>query len=455
MSNIVFFGQADAGKSTLAGYIISQYDKDFRLSKFLESMKKANPECDLRLAFSSIINTNKDEVGDSQHLNSRSLHLRKIELPFDNVTIIDTPGSENYRKQRERGMYYGDVGIFFMEIKNILEHKYKVDTIAPIALWSKLNKRMVFILSKFDFVDYSEAAYIKALDELKTTCNFFGFNGEVTVIPTAIEVNKLRELNNEQLDSADLGENICSKSDKMPWFDGLSVVDTISEEIKRIDKEISDEHLMFCITDQVNRPNSKAGKVWNIKILSGLLKTGQEIYLAPVKDENNQLRVLKATVKQLRSDISRFDPKEEISVARKGGIYGIDLKNCYFDKRHTSKGEFDAVSSSCGFDASSNYEMSDKIVIETNADELNHFNTGKEMRFIWFGRSLQFIIKDKFIRENKMYVFGQLKNVQIAMPMNDGDKICEPVLLKGDGLQEFYSCKLIKIGDIEKLTISS
>ena len=123
MSNVVFFGQADAGKSTLAGYIISRYDKEFKMSKFIESMIADNPKCDVSLAFSAIMNTNKDEVENSRHLNSKSLHLRKIQLPFEKVTIIDTPGSENYRKQRERGMYYGNVGIFFMEINNVLEHK--------------------------------------------------------------------------------------------------------------------------------------------------------------------------------------------------------------------------------------------------------------------------------------------------------------------------------------------
>lgn len=440
MSNIVFFGQADAGKSTLAGYIISRYDKELKLSSTVESMQRENRTCDTRLAFSAIINTNRDEKENSNHLNSKSMHLRKIDLPFERVTIIDTPGSENYRKQRERGMYYGNVGVFFMEINNVLEHKYRVDTIAPIALWSRLeNKRMIFLLTKFDMVDYSEEAYYRALEEVKDICGYFGFEDNYTVIPTAIEVDRMRNMSKEELDTVDLGENICSKSIKMPWYDGKCVVDTIEAEISELDKIDEVDSLIFCVTDQIDRPDSQAGKVWNIKILSGILRTGQQICLAPVKDLNNNYKVLTANVKQLRNDISRYDYQEEVEIARTGELYGLDIKHCSIDKRHASKSEYNAISSTCGFKAGTDFSMSDSFTFEVSELDVSSFEKGKERRLVWFGRSLPFFVIDV----NGTMIKGRLKNTQIAFPIG---VLPRPVLIKGQESQEFYNAKLLSIG---------
>ena len=441
MSSIVFFGQADAGKSTLAGYIISRYEKGFKLSDFVENMKRTNPYCDTRLAFSAIININKDEIEASHRLNSKSLHLRKIELPFEKVTIIDTPGSENYIKQRERGMFYGNVGIFFMEINNVLEHKYLIDTIMPIALWSKLeNKRMIFLLTKFDMVNYSKDAYYQALDEVKEICAFFGFNDSITVIPTAIEVDILRQCDFKELDQYDLGENICTKSNKMPWYKGDCVVDAIKKETECLDKKGEDDPLVFCVTDQIDSPASKVGKVWNIKILSGLLKVGQEISLAPVKDMNNNFCILTANVKQLRGDVSRYDSQEDVTTARVGDIYGLDIKNCSIEKHHASKSEYNAIGSTCGFSSKSEFAMSDLIEIMIKEDDESGFEVGMEKKLVWFGRSLTFRIMDI----NGSSVFAQLKNTQIAFPLGILPKA---VLIKGADNQDFYQAMLSKIGD--------
>ena len=443
MNNIVFFGQADAGKSTLAGYIISKYDRNFRLSRYIDSMRKENSNFDETLAYSAIMNTNRDEQAQYNHLNSRAIHLRKIDLPFDNVTIIDTPGAESYHRQRERGMFYGNVGIFFMEINNILNHQYRIETLAPIALWSRLeNKRMIFLLTKFDTVHYDEDMYLRAVDEAQDICTFFGFAGSTTVIPTAIEVDRLEKLPRDELDDIDLGENILTRSEKMPWYDGKSLFEAIKDEINELDEKDAKEPLMFCITDQVERPDSYSGKVWNIKILSGILRIGQEICFAPVKDTNNNFRVLTANVKQLRSDLSRFDDKETIEVARKGEMVGLDIRNCSIDKSHAKKSTYDAISSTCGFSSSSKFLMGETFAFEINKGDVDGFQVGREMKLVWFGRSLAFIIEK--MQDDRVY--GRLKSTQIAMPLIK-ETLNEPVLVKGTGEMDFYNCGLVSIGD--------
>lgn len=298
---------------------------------------------------------------------------------------------------------------------------------------------MIFLLTKFDMVDYSEEAYLSALEEVKDICGYFGFDDNFTVIPTAIEVDRIRELNKEELDSIDLGENVCSKSVKMPWYEGQCVVDTIESEIKELDKIDEDESLVFCVTDQIDRPDSKAGKVWNIKILSGILRTGQQISLAPVKDLSNNYKVLTANVKQLRNDISRYDYQEEVEIARTGEIYGLDIKHCSIDKRHASKSEYNAISSTCGFKSETEFSMSDSFTFEVSETDASNFEKGKERRLVWFGRTLSFFVIDV----NGVIIKGCLNNTQIAFPDN---VLPRPVLIKGSESQEFYNAKLLSIG---------
>lgn len=446
MSNIVFFGQADAGKSTLAGYLISKYDKHFSISKYLERKEKEYPNFDIRLTYSSIINTNRDEQRDFQHHNSRTLHLRKINFPFDDVTIIDTPGSERYIKQRERGMYYGNIGIFFMEIDNILNEKYKFNTIAPIILWSKLsNKRMIFLITKFDMVDYSEDAYLKAVEEVNNICQGDMKYEEILTVPTAIEVDKFKMLSKDELEETELGENICSRSEKMPWYDGPTLIEAIESQIQHIDNDDSAEVLSFCITDQGENLRSGQGKTWKIKILSGILKVGDNIILAPVKDKHDSLRVLNAAVKELREDISRYEDKRTVDVARKGNIFGIDLKNCYIDKKHVRKTEFDAVSSTCGFSERSEFSMSEFFSFIIDNDMQSAFSEGVKMRLVWFGRSLPFSVFAVKEHENETYVLARLEHTKIALP-KDNANAAESILIKGQGFQNFFNAKLIKIG---------
>lgn len=445
MNNIVFFGQADAGKSTLAGYLVARYGKDFSLSRFISKMKREYPDYITRLAFSSIMNTNRDEIKLLHKLNTRDLHLRKIVIPaLGNVTIIDTPGSELFRKQRERGMFYGSIGIFFMEINNILDHKYSIETLAPIALWSRLeNKHIIFLLTKFDMADYKEELYNIALDKVHDICNFFGFEGNVTVIPTAVDVDRIETLSDYQLDTEDLGENILSHSKKMPWYKGSTVIEAVKAEMHELDRRDEEEPLIFCITDQIDRPNSYNGKVWNIKILSGILRLGQEICLAPVKTIDGEYKVLTANIRELRNDLSRYDEQEKIEIARKGEMYGMDIRNCSIEKRHARKEEYDALSSTCGFSSSSEYVMSDLFSFKIDPNDRDGFKEEREMKLIWFGRSLYFYVDS--IEEDNLIVHGRLKTTQIALPLF-AKTFSQSILIKGYGEMEFYSCKLLSIG---------
>ncbi len=446
MNNIVFFGQADAGKSTLAGYLVSKYCPEFDFIRFIDNMKRSQPNYDIRLAFSSIINTNRDEVDNANKLNSTSIHLRRI--PDKDITIIDTPGSERFHKQRERGMYYGSIGIFFMEINNILEHKYDTETIAPIALWSKMeNERMIFLLTKFDMVEYSQELYQKAYDKVQQICSDLGFAGKVTVIPTAIEVDQIKYYyENGKLDNIDLGENIRTRSKKMPWFNGDSVIEAIQTEVKDLIQRDEEEPLIFCITDQIDNPESGySGKAWNIKVLSGILRSGQEVCLAPIKDTAGNYCVLKANIKLLRSDLSRFDEKRApLSFAKKGDICGMDIRNCSIDKRHASKAEYDAISSTCGFSSNSEYLMSDEFVFKINDSDKDGFKKDRQMKLVWFGRSLSFSITN--IEEDGLIIHGRLINSQIALPIYS-TTFSQSILIKGNGPLDFYNCKFLCIGE--------
>ncbi len=96
MVNIVVFGKAQSGKSTLLGYLYSKSNKKFNINEF-ERKTKAQLENSYRPSylFAYIMDESKDERIIKP--GTRKLHIRKIALnEFTRITVIDTPGAEHH-----------------------------------------------------------------------------------------------------------------------------------------------------------------------------------------------------------------------------------------------------------------------------------------------------------------------------------------------------------------------
>ncbi|WP_028315946.1 GTP-binding protein [Desulfatibacillum aliphaticivorans] len=149
-NNLVIFGPAHAGKSTLAGYLRVRLDSSFNFNKHVDSIKDEKWFTDDK-ALSSIVDTAKKERElrdtSSKLGTSRFIHSYGIENQnnsnkiYSNLTIIDTPGAQHKYKERIKGMYFGEIGVFVIEAKKVLNttidniHEYY----SPLMLWKKLE----------------------------------------------------------------------------------------------------------------------------------------------------------------------------------------------------------------------------------------------------------------------------------------------------------------------------
>jgi translation elongation factor EF-1alpha len=458
MCNIVCFGHAGSGKSTLIGYLFSRYDENFDENKHLVDMqKKLGSAYKPDMFYSYIISNYKDESsGHTAHA-----HAHRINLPFDRITIIDTPGVSRFDRERKRGMFLGNVGVFCIEITDALDDKLNTTILSPLLLWTKLsesqNTQVIILLTKFDKCNYDYNDFLKARDIIKRECScILKKNKEPDVFPVAIDVDERTSYN--VIDGPEETE-----------IKGIDTfVDALEKTVKSIARKIEADQLLFKVNAEFSGAGDSkcrgVGKVWQIKIICGALKIDDQIVLAPVKDTNNNLVSVQAAIKTIRLDSTRSEEHEPVNQAYEGSLVGIDLYNCRIEGRKVNKQDFTMISSTCGFLTESKYDISENFCFKSPYKDV--FIKGKDFLLIWFGRTISFKVKGvKSIENDNVKVCASLlsKSKQLAMPLDinnnaDGEYLFSLLTItntiqKNKDRRErfiptpqFYEGKLIKIG---------
>lgn len=252
---IVFFGGADYGKSTVIGYMYAvahgmniegverklreevgpEYRPDF-LYPYL-----VNPH-----AVKSILLPRKSkEIGRASSVDNEMIN---IEVPFEyreplSITLIATPGHQRYVDKQQLGISMSDIGVFCLEIEKVLSGDFIKDTEMCYDLYSEIhqNGKLIYLLTMFDRVDYSERVYNEAKGIILEHCRTIttprvehtGFGllntielapDAIAIIPVAIEF-KTREKK---------GVNIFEKSSKTPWYRGFPLKMALLEQSQEI-----------------------------------------------------------------------------------------------------------------------------------------------------------------------------------------------------------------------------
>lgn len=182
-NSIVIFGMAHSGKTTCAGYIYSELKRStegFDFETYVNRMKKnLLAEYDSSRDYGYLLDKGNElpRTRYETEGTSKQLHLKNVSYSDLNFTIIDTPGAQHSEKQRQKGMFYGDVGIFFIEIHKILDEKFffNREVYAPfmstLILWSKYKRTTIIALTKMDLHQFDEKDFIKAKNIILQLCD--------------------------------------------------------------------------------------------------------------------------------------------------------------------------------------------------------------------------------------------------------------------------------------------
>lgn len=252
-------GSVDDGKSTLIGRLL--YDTQSLTEDKLEaiaysSRKKGYDYLDFSLATDGLVAEREQGITiDVAHIYFSTRNRSYI--------IADTPGHVEYTRNMVTGASTSQVAIILIDArKGVVEQTYRhffINNLLRI-------KDVIVAINKMDLVDFSEEVYRNIKVEFE-------------------ELNKRSTCEEQQLHfipvSALYGDNIATQSDRMPWYEGESLL----EHLEQLEvSDLKDKAAVRFPVQQVIRPKTAdfhdfrgfAGKVYG-----GSLKIGDEVTVLP------------------------------------------------------------------------------------------------------------------------------------------------------------------------------
>ncbi|MGX5684301.1 sulfate adenylyltransferase subunit 1 [Chryseobacterium cucumeris] len=249
-------GSVDDGKSTLIGRLL--YDSKSILQDQLEVLEKHSK--------------NKNEDGVDLALLTDGLRAEReqgitIDVAYRYFStakrkfiIADAPGHVQYTRNMITGASNSDLIVILIDArKGVIEQTRRHSIIASLLQL----KKVAVAINKMDMVDYSEEVFENIKSEYAKIAENLGLN-DVSYFPI----------------SALKGDNIVSKSSRIEWYEGTSLLEyleevTINEE-KNNGSRFQVQYVIRPQTEELHDYRGYAGQ-----ILSGKFTKGDKIHILP------------------------------------------------------------------------------------------------------------------------------------------------------------------------------
>lgn len=250
-------GSVDDGKSTLIGRLL--YDTkalfDDQLSS-VEQVSKARGDeyTDLALLTDGLRAEREQGI-------TIDVAYRYFATPRRKFVIADTPGHVQYTRNMVTGASSADLAMILVDArKGLLEQSRR-----HAFLCSLLRvPHLVLCVNKMDLVDYSRQVFESISAE------FSAFAAKLDVADlTVIPVSALE------------GENVVTRSEQMPWYEGTSLLHHLENVHIASDRNLVDARFPV---QYVIRPQSNANRDYRGyagQVASGVMKPGDEVTVLP------------------------------------------------------------------------------------------------------------------------------------------------------------------------------
>jgi bifunctional enzyme CysN/CysC len=250
-------GSVDDGKSTLIGRLL--YDSKSIFTDQLEAVEavsrsRGDEYTNLALLTDGLRAEREQGI-------TIDVAYRYFATPRRKFIIADTPGHIQYTRNMVTGASTADLALILVDArKGLLEQSRR-----HAFLCSLLRvPHLVLCVNKMDLVDYSQEVFEKIADE------FTAFAAKLEVPDlTVVPVSALR------------GDNIVSRSENMPWYEGPSLLHHLEHVHIASDRNLVDvrfpvQHVIRPQSTVVSDYRGYAGQV-----ASGVLKPGDEVMVLP------------------------------------------------------------------------------------------------------------------------------------------------------------------------------
>lgn len=288
---IVIVGHVDHGKSTLIGRLLNDTGSlpDGKVEQVHEMSRKRG----MPFEWAFVMDALQAERDQGITIDTTQIHFKTEQRPY---VIIDAPGHTEFLKNMVTGASQADAALLVIDAaEGALEQSRR-----HAFLLHLLGVRQVAVaVNKMDRVDFDQYRFEAVSQEIRAYLAELGLHTS-TVIPIA----------------ARHGDNIVTRSDKAPWYDGPTVVEAL--DAFRPQQAPTELPLRFPLQD-VYKPDDR--RILAGRIESGRLRVGDTLRFSPTGAT--------ATV----VSIEGWNHSQPIVAAQAGQSIGITLDKRIFAER--------------------------------------------------------------------------------------------------------------------------
>jgi bifunctional enzyme CysN/CysC len=250
-------GSVDDGKSTLIGRLL--YDTKSIFEDQLEAVERTS-----RLMGDEYTNLALLTDGlraEREQGITIDVAYRYFATPGRKFIIADTPGHIQYTRNMVTGASTADLAIVLVDArKGMVEQSRRHAFLVSLLRVPHL----VVAVNKMDLVDYAEDVYE-------------GIHNEFSAFATKLEVPDLTVIPISAL----LGDNVVTRSDRMPWYDGPSLLHHLENVHVASDRNLIDVRfpVQYVVRPQSSRYPDYRGYAGTVA--GGVLKPGDDVVVLP------------------------------------------------------------------------------------------------------------------------------------------------------------------------------
>ena len=250
-------GSVDDGKSTLIGRLL--YDTKTVFEDQIESVERASRDRgDEHVNLALLTDGLRAEREQGITID---VAYRYFATPKRKFIIADTPGHIQYTRNMVTGASTADLALVLVDArKGIIEQSRRHAFLATLLEVPHL----VLCVNKMDLVDYSQEVYDRIHAEFKAFATKLRIP-DLSIIP----VSALR------------GDNVVTRSENMPWYEGSSLLHHLENVHVASDRNLIDARFPV---QYVIRPQSDAWhdyRGYAGQVAGGVLKKGDEVMVLP------------------------------------------------------------------------------------------------------------------------------------------------------------------------------
>ncbi len=313
-------GSVDDGKSTLIGRLLFDSKQIFQdqLDQ-LEHASRLRGEEGVNLALLTDGLRAEREQGITIDVAYRYFSTAKRKF-----IIADTPGHEQYTRNMVTGASTADLAVILIDARNgVLTQSKRHGIIASLLG----IPHIAVCVNKMDLVDFSQERYDEIVEEYQEFAQKLNVH-DIEFIPV----------------SALLGDNVVTRSERTPWYDGAPLLQFLEYVTISADRNLVD--FRFPV-QYVVRPHQDF-RGFSGQVVSGTIKVGEEVVALPSMQRSRVSGITFYTseleqAEEGQSVIISLEDEIDISrgdmIVRRHNIPEVEREFeatlCWMDERHT------------------------------------------------------------------------------------------------------------------------